>query len=132
MSSLVNEFSYYGLKGCFFLGKMIGIASYNSVAYIGGFKPMLYFPPSKEDILIEEIKNLKKELIEIKTNIKESLGKNQYQYQVVYINNNFLPIKEQDEYDLVCIEEIIDTENHLLTFPTNNNNINLPLIEEIN
>ena len=132
MSTLVNELSYYGVKGCFFMGKILGIASYNTVAYMGGFQAMLYFPPTKEDILIDEIKKLKQELVEIKTNIKDNLSINQYQYQVVYINNNFsLQLTDKNDYDIICIEEVIDTENNLIPYKKNINNITYPLIEEI-
>lgn len=135
MSIIVNEISNYGIKSCFFMGKILGIASYNTVAYLGGFEPMLYFPPSKEDILIEEIKKIKQELVAIKTNIKDNLGKNQFQYQVIYINNLSLPIKEQDGYDLICIEEIIDTDTEQVNLIPYNvsyqQNNSYPLIEEI-
>ena len=90
MSLILVDLGYLGIKTCFYVSKYIGITTFNIVAYMSGSPTLEYFSKTKEDILIDEVKNLKSELIVI----KELMG-----------------TRPQDTIEYIYIDEIEDDED---------------------
>ena len=110
MSLIFYDLTYLGIKGVFYLGKFVGISSYNIIAYIGGYNRIQYFPPTNEELLLIEVKNLKEELINIKKNIQI----NQYHNKLIYeiVDKPIIEDCTAIEYSPV-IEELPKIENNL-------------------
>lgn len=83
MSLLLIDLGYLGIKTCYYVSKYIGITTFNIIAIVSGSETLSYFSKSKEDLLIEEVKNLRSEIIVI----KELLGsKNGEPIEYIYID----------------------------------------------
>jgi hypothetical protein len=91
MSFLIADTIYLGFKSCFYISKYIGIAGYNLIAYPVGGDLIPFFPPSENQKLIEEIRDLKTELIEIKNNMKYKPNYNE--------NLEYILIEEIDNHN---------------------------------
>ena len=63
---VIIDLLYLGAKTCFYVTKFVGIAGYNTIAHFNGYEKLEYFPKSKEQLLLEEVKELKNELKEIR------------------------------------------------------------------
>jgi len=62
MSLLLIDLTYLGIKTISSVSKYIGIATYNLLALAGGYQTIYFFPKSENQLLIEEIRGLKKEI----------------------------------------------------------------------
>lgn len=93
MHMLMSDIIYLGLKSSYYITKYVSILSYNTVAYIKGYELIELFPKSDTRLLLEEVKNLKRELIEVKRFIINN--KSQYEYISIedVTNENIKPIK---------------------------------------
>ncbi len=102
MSLLLVDLGYLGIKTCFYVSKYIGVTTFNLIAYMSGSPTLSYFTKTREDILIEEVKNLRGELVII----KELIGKRpQEQIEYIYIDE---------------VEPIKELINDKLEYPSNN------------
>ena len=117
MSSLLfADLAYMGIKGCFYISKFVGIAGYNVVAYVGGYDRIDFFPPSKEQLLLMEVKNLKNELSEIKTLMKGEICVRQTP-EYIYIdeqlpNNKKITFDSHDSIELTPLKNPLLIEYH--------------------
>ena len=96
MSLFVSDVIYLGIKSCLFATRIVGIASYNTIAYFNGYEMMDFFPKTNEQLLLEEVRDLKKQLASLKT-------------------VNIHLVSQPLDYQEIIIEEIKDTSQHLLT-----------------
>ena len=96
MSLFVSDIVYLGIKSCIFVTRIVGISSYNTIAYFNGYEMMEFFPKTTEQLLLEEVRNLKKELKSLK--------------------NENIHIRSQPlDYQEIVIEEIEEPEQLLIT-----------------
>ena len=96
MSLFVSDIVYLSIKSCLFATRIVGIASYNTIAYFNGYKMMDFFPKTTEQLLLEEVTDLKQELKSLKT---------------VNIHIQSQPL----DYQEIVIEEIEGAKQLLLT-----------------
>ena len=82
------DLTYLGVKTIVSLSRYIGVATYNIFAIASGGETIYFFPKSDTQLLIEEIKDLKKELGSLKKVIS-------YQHP---------------EIDYIAVEEINDND----------------------
>ena len=85
-SLLLIDLTYLGVKTVISLSKYIGVATYNIVALVSGNETMYFFPKTDTQLLIDEIKDLKKDLRDLR-------------YLVSY---------QHPEIDYIAVEELKD------------------------
>lgn len=113
MSLLLIDLTYLGVKTIISISRYIGVATYNIVAIASGNDTIYFFPKTDTQLLIEEIKDLKKELRDLKCIIS-------YQHPDI----DYIAVEEiNEEIDEDTKSKENDKNNiNLLDFPKIKNN----------